>query len=354
MQLLLGLQVAAFAVLIRRAGSQVPLEAHECAESTLPAARSDFPAFLNCLGLTGEAVEVGVQAGVHASAFLEAWQGRRLRLVDTWDLPTTDHITERLYVDIANTNGHGVRRQHRALCEERLKTMLTTGRAEILDKDSVTAAASMPDGSLDFVYLDARHDFAGVVADVLAWWPKVKVGGIFAGHDFVDGEFPEGDFFWISALKTVLPAVTNFVHVTQERLRYPSFFVQKSEELSQLHPVAVEVEPLALRLYAERSHYFRVWRSGPSEGFTAACQSHCGEKCAERAAQYMPAPSVVSTLRPFKCTAEEESPGSCAREMVVEVNEYMNVCLERCNLTCDQRSDLFAAMEEKILLAAKQ
>ena len=25
------------------------------------------------------------------------------------------------------------------------------------------------------------------------------------GHDFVDGEFPEGDFFWISALEEVLP-----------------------------------------------------------------------------------------------------------------------------------------------------
>mmetsp|Transcript_27013 Transcript_27013/g.62390 ORF Transcript_27013/g.62390 Transcript_27013/m.62390 type:complete len:354 (-) Transcript_27013:55-1116(-) len=349
MQLTVVLQVAAFAGTILSAGSQ----AHACVGSHLPAARSDFPAFLNCLGLTGEAVEVGVQAGVHASAFLEAWQGRRLRLVDTWDLPIADNSTERLYVDIANTHGHGVRRQHRALCEERLKSTLASGRAEMLDMDSVTAASSIPDGTLDFVYLDARHDFAGVVADVLAWWPKVKVGGIFAGHDFVDGEFPEGDFFWISAIKAVLPDVTKFVHVTQEHLRYPSFFVQKNEELSQVHPVPVDVEPLALRLYAERSHFFRMWRSGPPAGFKAACQSHCGEKCAERAAQYMPAPSVASTLRPFKCTAEdsEASPGSCAREMVVEVQEYMNVCLERCNLTCDQRSDLFAAMEEKILLS---
>ena len=36
--------------------------------------------------------------------------------------------------------------------------------------------------------------FAGVVSDIHAWWPKVKVGGVFAGHDFVDGEFPEGDY----------------------------------------------------------------------------------------------------------------------------------------------------------------
>ena len=48
--------------------------------------------------------------------------------------------------------------------------------------ESTAAAAGMANSSLDFVYLDARHDFMGVVADIQAWWPKVKVGGVFAGH----------------------------------------------------------------------------------------------------------------------------------------------------------------------------
>lgn len=41
------------------------------------------------------------------------------------------------------------------------------------------------DGFFDFIYVDARHDFKGVYADIEAYWPKLKVGGIMAGHDYV-------------------------------------------------------------------------------------------------------------------------------------------------------------------------
>ena len=60
---------------------------------------------------------------------------------------------------------------------------------------SADAAKTVPDDSLDFVYLDARHDFNGVFEDLSVWWPKLKMGGILAGHDYCDGERPEGDFF---------------------------------------------------------------------------------------------------------------------------------------------------------------
>jgi hypothetical protein len=48
---------------------------------------------------------------------------------------------------------------------------------------------------LDFIYIDGRHDYAGVKEDVEAWYPKLKEGGLFAGHDFVpDGILQTGDF----------------------------------------------------------------------------------------------------------------------------------------------------------------
>jgi len=37
----------------------------------------------------------------------------------------------------------------------------------------------------DFVYVDARHDYKGVYEDMVAYWPKLKKGGIMAGHDYV-------------------------------------------------------------------------------------------------------------------------------------------------------------------------
>ena len=49
---------------------------------------------------------------------------------------------------------------------------------------SVPASASIADASSDLVFVDAAHDYENVHADVLAYWPKVKPGGVLAGHDF--------------------------------------------------------------------------------------------------------------------------------------------------------------------------
>lgn len=40
------------------------------------------------------------------------------------------------------------------------------------------------DKSLDFVFLDANHSYKFAKEDMTNWFPKVKDGGIFAGHDW--------------------------------------------------------------------------------------------------------------------------------------------------------------------------
>lgn len=46
-----------------------------------------------------------------------------------------------------------------------------------------TAAAEKFGDYFDAVFIDAAHDEASVTADIAAWLPKVKSGGILAGHD---------------------------------------------------------------------------------------------------------------------------------------------------------------------------
>ncbi len=52
-----------------------------------------------------------------------------------------------------------------------------------LKMDSLSAATAFPDGHFDLVYIDAGHSHDEVVADIRAWKPKVRPGGVIAGHD---------------------------------------------------------------------------------------------------------------------------------------------------------------------------
>lgn len=56
---------------------------------------------------------------------------------------------------------------------------------ELVKLDSAEAAKCFPDGSIDFIFIDADHSYEGVARDIAAWRPKMKFSGTMAGHDRV-------------------------------------------------------------------------------------------------------------------------------------------------------------------------
>lgn len=54
---------------------------------------------------------------------------------------------------------------------------------------SVQVAKDFADKSIDFIYIDGNHSGEAVKEDIEAWIPKLKPGGIMAGHDFT-GRWP--------------------------------------------------------------------------------------------------------------------------------------------------------------------
>lgn len=60
----------------------------------------------------------------------------------------------------------------------------------VLRMDSSAAARSFPDGYFDLVFIDADHFYGEVRKDIEGWLPKVRTGGILAGHDYNKRSFP--------------------------------------------------------------------------------------------------------------------------------------------------------------------
>jgi len=43
------------------------------------------------------------------------------------------------------------------------------------------------DESIAAIFIDGDHSHEGVKRDLYNWWPKIKNGGIFSGHDYIWG-----------------------------------------------------------------------------------------------------------------------------------------------------------------------
>lgn len=117
-----------------------------------------------------EAVEVGTHTGRHAEMILKHWPAvQKLYLVDLW----------KAYEDFPVQEWQD---QDFEICRHKF---LHNEKVDIRREDSAEAAKKFSDHSLDFVYIDAAHDYDSVKRDILAWLPKVRHGGILAGHDYL-------------------------------------------------------------------------------------------------------------------------------------------------------------------------
>ena len=67
---------------------------------------------------------------------------------------------------------------------EETKQRLAPYNCEIVKKTSMEAVEDFAPNSLDFVYIDANHDFDHVTEDLREWAKIVRTDGIVSGHDY--------------------------------------------------------------------------------------------------------------------------------------------------------------------------
>lgn len=56
-------------------------------------------------------------------------------------------------------------------------------RFTLLRESTVNASIEIENDSQDFIFVDADHSMKAVLKDLDHYWPKLKSGGIMAGHD---------------------------------------------------------------------------------------------------------------------------------------------------------------------------
>lgn len=72
--------------------------------------------------------------------------------------------------------------------QENLKSIEQSTKVLFLELSSVDAVENISDGGLDFIFIDGDHSYEKAYEDFCNYYPKVKSGGLFSGHDYsLDG-----------------------------------------------------------------------------------------------------------------------------------------------------------------------
>eukprot|EP00668_Euglena_longa_P029150 GGOE01036494.1.p1 GENE.GGOE01036494.1~~GGOE01036494.1.p1 ORF type:complete len:297 (+),score=68.30 GGOE01036494.1:94-891(+) len=122
-------------------------------------------------------LEIGVYRGLFAEQVLERWpKATTYYCLDAWKHQDN-------YNDIANKPQ---RQFDDLLAQTKTRLAKWEGKVRYVRAFSNEAVSRFPDESIDFIYVDARHDYKGVAEDVRLYWPKLRRGGVLAGHDFLD------------------------------------------------------------------------------------------------------------------------------------------------------------------------
>jgi hypothetical protein len=124
------------------------------------------------LGLTIGA-EIGVYKGEYALFLCRRISPLKLFCIDPWILYDYNRANEGNIVELKPEDDF-----------QESKQRLLSYNVTFLRMTSMEALKEIPDGSLDFVYIDANHYYKYIKEDLEEWSKKVKIGGIVSGHDY--------------------------------------------------------------------------------------------------------------------------------------------------------------------------
>lgn len=154
--------------------------------------------------------EIGVFKGDFSELVLKITNPSKYYLIDIWG-------TER-YND-----------GHFETVKTKFKKAIDSEQIEIIRALSFEGIAALPNDHLDWVYLDTDHSLRTTRKELALLLPKMKKGGIIAGHDYIQGNWVGGIRYGV--VEAVREICVNegweLIYLTHELSNNPSFAIRK-------------------------------------------------------------------------------------------------------------------------------
>jgi hypothetical protein len=133
--------------------------------------------FLNALDLKDKyCVEIGVFRGDFSAMILEK-NPLYLYLIDPFEHNSETYGDGQMTT--AYSDGNDLR-----IVRGRFRFQISNKQIMIQKQYSFEAVSTFSDDYFDFIYHDGSHLYKDLKSDLNEWMPKLKKGGIMAGHDY--------------------------------------------------------------------------------------------------------------------------------------------------------------------------
>lgn len=158
----------------------------------------------------GVGCEVGVWKADFAAELLRVTEAAELHLVDPW-ASNPDRSDEWYSIDQPAMD---------RIYESVVDRFESERRVAVYRAASPEAAGLFDDGMFDWVYLDGDHAYEGIRADLDAWYPKVKPGGVLCGDDY------DTTHWWGDAVRRAVREFVEANPVVEESVAGDQFWVR--------------------------------------------------------------------------------------------------------------------------------
>jgi predicted O-methyltransferase YrrM len=175
-------------------------------------------ALIEAIKPKGLGIEIGVYMGEFSKYILDTCPDLNLILLDCWQEQPKD-----TYKDHMNSSNEA---QIQRIFATIINVKNNYNRMSLIKGFSDDYAKIFNDNTFDFIFIDGNHGYDAVKKDLYNWYPKIKKGGLFCGHDYISGIHAGGVEFGVKSAVDEF-GVKNQIDIYSTNESFPTWYFIK-------------------------------------------------------------------------------------------------------------------------------